>query len=445
MAKLFGTDGVRGRANCYPMTPDVMTKLAIATARHLKRKDHRHLVVMGKDTRLSGYMIEPALTAGFISMGLDVMLLGPVPTPAVSMLVPSLRADIGVMISASHNPHADNGIKMFDATGKKISLEDESAIESLMDEPFHDALPDASHLGKARRLDDALGRYIEAVKRTFPDDLRLEGLRIVVDCANGAAYRVAPAVFWELGAEVIPVGITPNGFNINQNVGATATRTMQDTVVQTRADLGISLDGDADRLMMADEKGNLIDGDQLLGLIASSWQREGRLTSPQVVGTVMANLGLERYLEKQGLSLLRAPVGDKYVAAWMEERGANLGGEQSGHIILSDYAHTGDGIIAALQVLAVLCRTKSPLSQVAHVFDPVPQVLRNVPLLDRQILDHQSIKDAVKDAEARLEGKGHLLVRPSGTEPLVRIMGQADDKGLLDEVIGTLTQKFEAP
>lgn len=441
MTKLFGTDGVRGRANCFPMTPDVMTKLAIATARHLRRKDHRHLVVIGKDTRLSGYMIEPALTAGFIAMGCDVMLLGPVPTPAVSMLVPSLRADIGVMVSASHNPHADNGIKMFDSFGKKLSLEDEFAIEALIQEDFHGALPDASALGKARRLEDAAGRYIEAVKRTFPQDLRLDGLRIVVDCANGAAYRVAPAVFWELGAEVIPIGIEPNGTNINHNVGATATRAMQDAVVQTQAHLGISLDGDADRLIMADEKGNLIDGDQVLGLIASSWKNTGRLIQPTVVGTVMANLGLERFLKTQDIHLLRAPVGDKNVALWMDEHRAVIGGEPSGHIILSDYAHTGDGIIAALQVLAVLCRARAPLSQVAHVFEPSPQILRNLRLNNPKILETFDAQEAVTLAQERLKD-GQLLVRLSGTEPLVRIMGQSQDEALLEEVISELCARL---
>ncbi|MBA4118931.1 MAG: phosphoglucosamine mutase [Candidatus Puniceispirillum sp.] len=444
MAKLFGTDGIRGRANIPPMTPDMMTKIAIATARHLRRKDHRHLVVIGKDTRLSGYMIEPALTAGFIAMGMDVMLLGPVPTPAVSMLVPSLRADIGVMISASHNPHADNGIKMFDEDGRKLSLADEEAIEALMQEDFHHVLSDADTMGKARRLEDASGRYIEAVKRTFPEDLRLDGLRIVVDCAHGAAYRVAPAVFWELGAEVIPLGIQPSGQNINQDVGATSTRAMQDAVVQTQAHLGISLDGDADRLIMADETGRIIDGDQVLGLIASSWKRQGRLTCPVVVGTVMANLGLAHFLTSQGITLERANVGDKYVAALMDKTGAILGGEPSGHIILSDYAHTGDGIIAALQVLAVMCREKAPLSQVAHVFEPVPQILRNVRLKNKKILDAPHIKDAIAEAEERLGKGSQLLVRPSGTEPLVRIMGQCMDEALLTQVIGTLSAAFEA-
>lgn len=444
MTKLFGTDGIRGRANIPPMTPDMMTKIAIATARHLRRKDHRHLVVIGKDTRLSGYMIEPALTAGFIAMGMDVMLLGPVPTPAVSMLVPSLRADIGVMISASHNPHADNGIKMFDEHGRKLSLEDERTIEDLMQEDFHHVLSDADTMGKARRLEDASGRYIEAVKRTFPEDLRLEGLRIVVDCAHGAAYRVAPAVFWELGAEVIPLGIQPNGQNINQGVGATATRAMQDAVVQTQAHLGISLDGDADRLIMADEMGRIIDGDQVLGLIASSWKRGGRLSPPTVVGTVMANMGLGNFLTSQGIALERANVGDKYVATLMDQTGAVVGGEPSGHIILSDYAHTGDGIIAALQVLAVMCREKAPLSQVAHVFEPVPQILRNVRLKDKQILEAPHIQDAVEAARVRLGKGAQLLVRPSGTEPLVRIMGQCEDEALLTEVINSLSVTFEA-
>lgn len=441
--KIFGTDGVRGRANVAPMTSDILTKLAVAAARRFKNGDHRHVVVIGKDTRLSGYMIEPALTAGFISMGLDVMLLGPVPTPAVSMLVPSLRADMGVMISASHNPHVDNGLKFFGPSGRKISHEDETEIERLLEKNFYSYLSEASAMGRATRLEDSPGRYIEFVKATFPKGLRLDGFKIVVDCAHGAAYRVAPSVFWELGAEVIPLGVLPDGSNINQKVGATAPQAMQEAVLAHKADLGIALDGDADRVVMADERGQLIDGDQLIGLIASSWHRQNRLKSGAVVGTVMSNLGLSLFLERQGLSLLRSPVGDRYVAEAMRQKGANVGGEQSGHIILSDYAHAGDGIVAALQVLAVLAQANKPLSELGHVFDPVPQILRSIKLKDTKALDNLRVQEAILEGEKTLGTKGHLLVRKSGTEPLIRLMAQGEDTTMISRVLESVHQSLE--
>lgn len=441
--KIFGTDGVRGRSNIAPMTPDILTKLAVAVARRFRNGDHRHVVVIGKDTRLSGYMIEPALAAGFVSMGLDVMLLGPVPTPAVSMLVPSLRADVGVMISASHNPHEDNGLKIFAPSGHKISREDEAFIEKYLEEDSHDHLVDAKDLGRAKRLEDSPGRYIEFVKATFPKGLSLNGLKIVVDCAHGAAYRVAPLVFWELGAEVISLGVTPDGTNINQKVGATAPQALQEAVLTHQADLGIALDGDADRLVMVDEKGKLIDGDQLMGLIATSWHRQDRLKSPCVVGTVMSNLGLKKYLESEGLTLLRASVGDRYVAELMAQKGCNVGGEQSGHIILSDYAHTGDGIMAALQVLAVLAPSDRPLSDIGHVFDPVPQILRNVPLAVEGALQNKQVQEAILAGEEVLGSEGHLLVRKSGTEPLLRLMAQGNDTALVSRVLESVYQSLD--
>lgn len=442
--KIFGTDGVRGRSNVAPMTPDVLTKFAVAVARRFKNGEHRHVVVIGKDTRLSGYMIEPALAAGFISMGLDVMMLGPVPTPAVSMLVPSLRADVGVMISASHNPHEDNGLKIFAPSGQKISREDETAIETYLEEGIHAHLVDASQMGRAKRLEDSPGRYIEFVKATFPKGLRLDGMKIVVDCAHGAAYRVAPSVFWELGAEVISLGISPDGTNINQKVGATSPQALQEAVMTHNADLGVALDGDADRLVMVDEKGKLIDGDQLIGLIATSWHQQERLKSSNVVGTVMSNIGLKLFLEDQGLSLLRSPVGDRYVAKLMSQKGANVGGEQSGHIILSDYAHTGDGIVAALQVLAVLARSDKPLSEVGHVFTPVPQLLRNVRLSDEMALENKKVQETITEGEHALGKGGHLLVRKSGTEPLLRLMAQGEDTALVSRVLESVYQSLES-
>ncbi|HYD99326.1 MAG TPA: phosphoglucosamine mutase [Alphaproteobacteria bacterium] len=434
--KLFGTDGIRGRANTEPMTAEIALKVAMASALQFRRGDHRHLVVIGKDTRLSGYMLEPALAAGFIAMGMDVALLGPLPTPAVAMLTRSLRADLGVMISASHNPFEDNGIKLFGPDGYKLSDEVEATIEARMAEPFDADLVPAGDLGRATRLEDARGRYIEWAKNTFPRGLRLDGLKIVVDCANGAAYKVAPSVLWELGATVVPVAVEPDGKNINRNCGATATRTMQEAVVAHGAHLGIALDGDADRLILADERGQVVDGDQVMALIAESWARTGKLRGGGVVATVMSNLGLERHLGGLGLHLARTPVGDRYVVEHMREAQYNLGGEQSGHLVLSDYGTTGDGLVAALQVLAVLVQDGRPASQVCQVFDQVPQLLKNVRYAKGQRpLDVPAVQAAIAEAEARLRGQGRLLIRKSGTEPLIRVMAEGDDAALVAEVV----------
>ena len=431
MRRIFGTDGVRGLSNAEPMTPETMLRLALAAGRRFTRGTHRHRVVIGKDTRLSGYMIEPALTAGFIAMGMDVTLLGPVPTPAVAMLTRSLRADLGVMISASHNPYADNGVKLFGPDGYKLSDEIEAAIEAGMGEA--PVLASAAELGRARRLDDTEGRYIEFVKATFPKGLRLEGLKIVVDCANGAAYKVAPAVLWELGAEVVPIARDPNCFNINEKCGATHPDAMQAAVAAHGAHLGIALDGDADRLIMADEKGRVIDGDQLMALIAGGFARDGRLTGGGLVATIMSNLGLERFVEARGLSLFRTKVGDRYVIERMKSDGINVGGEQSGHIILSDYATTGDGLLAALQVLAELVQAQRPMSEVARLFEPYPQLLRNVKF-ERGAADplgHAGVARAIASAEAALGRDGRIVIRPSGTEPMVRVMAEGADHDLV--------------
>jgi phosphoglucosamine mutase len=433
LRKLFGTDGIRGAANAEPMTAETMLKVAVAAGRHFTRGDHRHRVVIGKDTRLSGYLLEPALTAGFVSVGMDVVLTGPMPTPAVAMLTRSLRADLGVVISASHNAYADNGVKFFGPDGYKLSDDIEAEIERNLDS--REPLAGSERLGRARRLDDAEGRYTEYVKATFPRGLRLDGLKIVVDCANGAAYRIAPAVLWELGAEVIPIGIDPDGFNINKGCGATHPETLQSQVVAHGADLGIALDGDADRLQMVDETGHLIDGDQVMGLIARSWHDAGRLGAGCVAATVMSNLGLERYLQKMSLRLVRASVGDRYVLEAMREHGCNLGGEQSGHIILADYATTGDGLIAALQVLAVLVTAQRPASEVLRVFTPMPQILKNVRVNGGAPLDAHDVKAAIAAAETRLGVAGRLLVRKSGTEPLIRVMAEGEDKTLVDGIV----------
>jgi len=439
---LFGTDGVRGRANAEPMTAETALKVAMATAVQFRRGDHVHRVVIGKDTRLSGYMLEPALTAGFIAMGMDVILVGPLPTPAVAMLTRSLRADVGVVISASHNPFEDNGIKLFGPDGYKLNDSVEEAIEARMAEPFDAdrAAPDL--LGRARRLEDATGRYIEFVKNTFPRHLRLDGLKIVVDCANGAAYRVAPAVLFELGATVVPIGVKPDGFNINRNCGATAPEALRQAVIAERADLGIALDGDADRLFLVDESGRTVDGDQTMGLIATSWAADGRLRGDGVVATVMSNLGLERYLARAGLRLVRTPVGDRYVVEAMQAKGYNVGGEQSGHIVLNDYATTGDGLIAALQVLAVVQQRGEPVSTVARVFEPAPQLLRNVRFSPAAgappPLEHPQVRTAIAEAEARLGDSGRLLIRKSGTEPLIRIMAEGDDGALVTAVVAAV-------
>jgi phosphoglucosamine mutase len=432
--RLFGTDGIRGTANIEPMTPETALKVAMAVGQCFKNGAHKHLVVIGKDTRLSGYMLEPALTAGFVTMGMDVVLVGPLPTPAIAMLTRSLRADIGVVLSASHNPYGDNGIKLFGRDGYKLSDELEQNIEAaLVKGPSRRASP--SELGRVKRLDDAGGRYIEFVKQSFPRGLRLDGLRIVVDCAHGAAYKVAPTVFWELGAEVFSLGVAPDGLNINRECGALAPEAMRREVLARRADIGIALDGDADRLIVADEHGTILDGDQLMALIASGMSRTGRLTGGALVATVMSNLGLERYLEGQGIGLHRAAVGDRYVVEKMRSLGCNLGGEQSGHIILADYATTGDGLIAALQVLASIVETGRPASQICRLFTPVPQYSNNVRHGDVVPLDRPSVKRAIAEGEARLGIAGRLLIRRSGTEPVIRVMAEGEDEELVATVV----------
>jgi phosphoglucosamine mutase len=431
--KLFGTDGIRGTANAEPMTPETALRVAMAAGQCLRRGDHRHLVVIGKDTRLSGYMIEPALTAGFISRGMDVVLVGPLPTPAIAMLTRSLRADLGVVISASHNPFEDNGIKLFGADGYKLSDEIEIAIEALLESGTIDRVP-PSALGRAKRLDDAGGRYIEFVKGSFPKGLRLEGLKIVIDCAHGAAYRVAPTVLWELGAEVIPLGVSPDGFNINKDCGTISTTAMRHAVTAHGAHLGIALDGDADRLLVANEHGDLLDGDQLMALIATRWHRAGRLRGG-VVATVMSNLGLERYLKSLNIDLVRTAVGDRYVVEEMRKRGANLGGEQSGHIVLGDNSTTGDGLMAALQVLSAIAETGAPASAVCGIFTPVPQRLMNVRVTTAAALENAMVKHAITAGEHRLGNSGRLLVRKSGTEQLIRIMAEGEDESLVASVV----------
>jgi phosphoglucosamine mutase len=432
--KLFGTDGIRGTANSEPMTPETALKVAMAVGETFYNGTHKHLVVVGKDTRLSGYMLEPALTAGFVTMGMDVVLVGPLPTPAIAMLTRSLRADLGVVLSASHNPYADNGIKLFGRDGYKLSDEIEQKIEASLEQgPIRRAAP--SELGRVKRLDDAGGRYIEFVKQSFPRGLRLDGLRIVVDCAHGAAYKVAPTVFWELGAEVFSLGVAPDGLNINRECGALAPELMRREVLARRADIGIALDGDADRLVIADERGAILDGDQLMALIATGLSRAGRLTGGALVATVMSNLGLERFLAGAGIGLHRAAVGDRYVVEKMRSLGCNLGGEQSGHIILADYATTGDGLIAALQVLASIVETGRRASEVCQLFAPVPQRSRNVRFVDGTPLEEPTVRRAIADSEARLGETGRLVIRKSGTEPLIRVMAQGEDEALIASVV----------
>lgn len=437
---LFGTDGIRGRSNQEPMVPESILKLALAVAHQFIQGQHRHTVIIGKDTRLSGYMVENALTAGFVAMGMDVTLLGPLPTPAVAMLTRSLRADLGVMISASHNPYTDNGIKLFDHLGNKLSDTQELAIETCLTQRTY-TLAEPAHLGKARRLDDATGRYIEFIKATLPRDFRLDGLKIVVDCANGAAYKVAPQVLWELGAEVVALGVDPQGNNINDQCGTTALAAAQRAVIEHKADIGIVLDGDADRLIMIDAKGAPLDGDQILALIATCWKQSGQLTQPMVVATQMSNLGFERYLADKGLTLIRTAVGDRYVIEAMQKHGCNLGGEQSGHLILSDYVTTGDGLLSALQAL----RASRELfgGKILPLFTPVPQVLKNLRLHSYTTLTHQRVQDALSLAEQQLATSGSLLVRRSGTEPMVRIMAQGDDMQELESVISNVIRAIE--
>ena len=436
--RLFGTDGIRGTANTAPMTPEMALKLGQAAGLLFTRGDHRHRVIIGKDTRLSGYMLEPALTAGFISAGMNVTLAGPLPTPAIAMLTRSLRLDLGVVISASHNPFEDNGIKLFGPDGNKLSDETEQEIEALMAQDLSDRLAPPAKLGRAARLVDAAGRYIEAAKSSLPRGLRLDGLRIVLDCAHGAAYKVAPAALFELGAEVIPLGVNPDGFNINREAGSTAPRQLCEAVLEHGADIGIALDGDADRVILADEHGEIIDGDQILGLIARDMHAQGRLAGGGIVATVMSNLGLERFLRGLGLTLTRTKVGDRYVAEAMREMGINLGGEQSGHVILSDFATTGDGLVAALQVLAVLVRSGKRASEACRVFAPLPQLLRNVRYAGTSPLRLPHIQTAIEDAAARLGTAGRVLIRPSGTEPLIRVMAEGEDSSLITEIVDQL-------
>ncbi|MES3107383.1 phosphoglucosamine mutase [Sphingomonas aurantiaca] len=431
--KYFGTDGIRGATNVSPMTAEMAMKVGMAAGAYFLRGDHRHRVVIGKDTRLSGYMLESALVAGFTSVGMDVVMVGPMPTPAVAMLTQSMRADIGVMISASHNPYADNGIKLFGPDGYKLSDEAEAAIEALIDGDV--PLVTSDQIGRARRIEDAQGRYIHFAKSTFPENLRLDGMRIVIDCANGAAYKVAPSALWELGADVVAIGVTPNGTNINDGVGSTAPQTLAETVVASGADIGIALDGDADRLIVVDETGTIVDGDQLMATIAASWARQGRLAGGGLVATVMSNLGLERHLAAQGLGLVRTKVGDRHVLEKMRSSGYNVGGEQSGHIILSDYATTGDGLVAALQILAEVKRSGAPAGEVLHRFEPLPQLLKNVRFGGGKPLDDESVKAVIVQAEAELAGKGRLVIRPSGTEPVIRVMAEGDDLGQVERVV----------
>ena len=432
--RYFGTDGFRGRAN-VSITPDLAMRLGQAAGLMFTRGEHRHRVVIGKDTRLSGYMIENALVAGFTSVGMDVLLLGPVPTPAVAMLTRSMRCDIGVMISASHNPYEDNGIKLFAPDGYKLSDDIEREIEALMDSSLTPRLSQSRDLGRAKRIDDVQARYIEFAKRSLPRNISLEGMRIVVDCANGAAYRVAPEALWELGAEVFSIGVEPNGTNINKDVGSTSPDALISKVREVRADIGIALDGDADRLLIVDENGQKVDGDQLMAVIAQDWLEAGQLSKPGIVATIMSNLGLERYLESIGLNLVRTAVGDRYVLEHMREHGYNVGGEQSGHMILSDYSTTGDGLVAALQILAVVQKQNRPVSEVCQRFTPLPQVLKNVRIAGGDPLGQDIVARAIAEGEKRLGASGRLLIRPSGTEPVIRVMGEGDDLGKVESVV----------
>ena len=442
--KYFGTDGVRGRANVFPMTAEMALKIGAAAGRYFRQDGSTaHRVVIGKDTRLSSYMFENALTAGLTSTGMNVLLLGPVPTPAVGLLTGSMRADLGIMISASHNPHHDNGIKFFGPDGFKLSDQAEMDIEALIDEGVEPAL--AENIGRAKRIDDGLFRYVERAKSSFPTGMRLDGLKIVIDCANGAAYRAAPTILWELGAEVIEVGVSPNGKNINDNCGSTKPLTASEAVVSHGAHVGICLDGDADRLIIIDEKGKVADGDQIMGLMASRWSREGSLTGNALVATVMSNLGLERFLQGQGIGLERTGVGDRYVVERMLEGGFNLGGEQSGHIVMTDYSTTGDGLMAGLQFLAELVRTGKAASELANIFEPVPQLLKNVRYTAGQVpLEDASVKLAIQAAEDNLKGQGRLLIRKSGTEPLIRVMAEAENDDVLNAEVDRVVNAVEA-
>lgn len=443
--KYFGTDGIRGKVNEGKMTAEIAMRVGMAAGRHFTRGDHQHRVVIGKDTRLSGYLLEPALTSGFISVGMDVILLGPMPTPAVAMLTRSLRADLGVMLSASHNPFYDNGIKLFGPDGHKLSDEIELEIEAMMDNGYNQHLVASEKLGRAQRLHNAVGRYIEFAKNTFPKHLRLDGLKIVLDCANGAAYRTAPSVLWELGAEVITIGTSPNGTNINDKCGSTQPQTMCDKVIEFGADIGIALDGDADRLIICDEKGTIIDGDQLMATIATNWHEDGRLRGDALVATIMSNLGLEKHMQSIGLKLMRTNVGDRYVVAAMKEMGCNIGGEQSGHIVLSDFNTTGDGLVAALQVLAILMEKGRPVSNLFKLFEPYPQILKNVRYNENDDpLSDKHVQQAISDGENSLNGNGRVVIRKSGTEPLIRVMVEGDDDNLIKNVTNNIVSSVEA-
>jgi len=437
--KYFGTDGIRGLANGV-ITPELALKVGQAAGLMFRRGHHRNRVVIGKDTRLSGYMIETAMVAGFTSVGMDVLLLGPMPTPAVAMLTRSMRADMGVMISASHNAYEDNGIKIFGPDGFKLSDEVERSIEELIDSDMARRLAPSADLGRAKRIESVHARYIEFAKRTLPRRVDLEGMRVVVDCANGAAYKVAPETLWELGAEVIAIGVDPDGFNINRDVGSTAPDALVRKVREMRADIGIALDGDADRVLIVDEKGTPVDGDQLMAVVARSWHEDGRLSQPGVVATIMSNLGLERFLGGMGLDLIRTAVGDRYVLEHMREHGFNLGGEQSGHIILSDYTTTGDGLLAALQLLAVVKQSGKPVSEVCHCFEPLPQILKNVRYRSGQPLQNEGVVTVIEAARERLGKAGRLVIRPSGTEPVIRVMGEGDDRDLVTEVVNDVVE-----
>ena len=442
--KYFGTDGIRGQSNLFPMTPDLAMRVGIAVGTIFRNGAHRHRVVIGKDTRLSGYMLENALVAGFTAAGLDVFLLGPIPTPGVAMLTRSLRADIGVMISASHNPFEDNGIKLFGPDGYKLSDEMEGQIEDLLDKDMTAQLARSQEIGRAKRVEGDIYRYIEHAKRTLPRDVTLQGLRVAIDCANGAAYKVAPLALWELGADVVTIGNEPNGLNINLECGSTHPAALSRKVHEVRADIGIALDGDADRVLIVDENGTVIDGDQLMAVIANSWASDGLLKGNGVVATVMSNLGLERYLNRQGLDLHRTKVGDRYVVEHMRQHGFNVGGEQSGHIVLSDFGTTGDGLVAALQVLACVKRQDKTVSEVCHSFEPVPQVLKNVRVSAGMPLENAAVRQAIADAEAELAGNGRLLIRPSGTEPLIRVMAEGDDRAQVERIVDELVSVIGA-
>jgi phosphoglucosamine mutase len=436
--KYFGTDGVRGTANSGVMTADMVLKIGMAAGNLYRRGNHRHRVVIGKDTRLSGYMLEQALTAGLLAAGMDVFLFGPLPTPAVAMLTRSMRADLGVMISASHNPFQDNGIKIFGPDGFKLSDEQELEIEAMLDDPKLMTLAAPDKIGRAKRIEDAQARYIEFAKRTYPKDMTLDGLRVVIDTANGAAYKVAPTALWELGAEVIQIGHEPNGTNINEKCGSTHTEAMCAKVKELRADIGIALDGDADRVIIADDKGKVVDGDQLMALMATSWARRGELQGGGLVATIMSNLGLERYLADQKLSLVRTKVGDRYVVEHMRANGFNVGGEQSGHIVLSDFSTTGDGLLAALQVLAEVKRADKPVSEVCNLFTPLPQILKNVKFKEGAPLQDNQVQKMIADAEQRLGNSGRIVIRPSGTEPVIRVMAEGDDERLVRNIVDEL-------